>query len=245
MRCSTGRYHQHVIPQDENDANLYRSDQLSLDYQYQKNGKTLSAALFYKDTQRGSRQGQVYGAEVAADVRWSPTLRTQVSYTYLNATVAENENQYASPYDLNYFVRGSASYQFAPQWTLSTIFLHRQGTYYSPVMDRHWDTNLQVYAPQYAPLEQSLRLPDYHTIDISLARVWPLSEQLSAVAFGNVNNLLNHKNVRTVNYNRDYSMPGSMSYSRSGRFTLGWWCSFNDIAQLRASYLLFVSAVMH
>ena len=117
----------------------------------------------------------------------------------------EEAGSLVSPYDLNYFVRGSASYQFAPQWTLSAIFLHRQGTYYSPVTGRSWDNDLQVYAPQYASADQSLRLPDYNTVDINLARVWPLSEELSMVAFGSVNNLLNKRNVRTVNYNRDYS----------------------------------------
>ena len=205
LTLSAGRYHQYVIPQGESADNFYRSDQLSLDYAYEKKGKTLSAALFGKDTRHGDQQEQVYGAEVAADVRWSPKLRTQVSYTYLNATVQDESGSYASPYDLAYFVRGSASYQFAPQWTLSAIFLHRQGTYYAPVTDRNWDSDLQVYAPQYAPADQSLRLPDYNTVDINLARVWPLSEELSMVAFGSVNNLLNKRNVRTVNYNRDYS----------------------------------------
>lgn len=205
LTLSAGRYHQYVIPPDGRADNFYRSDQLSLDYAYEKKGKTLSAAVFGKNTQRGSGQDHIYGAEVAADVRWLSKLRTQVSYTYLNATVREETGSYASPYDLNYFVRGSASYQFAPQWTLSTIFLHRQGTYYAPVTGRSWDNDLRVYAPQYAPADQSLRLPDYNTIDLNLARVWPLSEKLSAVAFGSMNNLLNHRNVRTVNHNRDYS----------------------------------------
>ncbi len=205
LTLSAGRYHQYVIPQGESADNFYRSNQLSLDYAYEKKGKTLSAAVFGKNTQRGSGQDRIYGAEVAADVRWSPKLRTQVSYTYLNATVQDEAGSHASSYDLNYFVRGSASYQFAPQWTLSTIFLHRQGTYYAPVTGRSWDDDLQVYAPQYAPAEQSLRLPDYNTVDINLARVWPLSEKLSAVAFGSVNNLLNNRNVRAVNHNRDYS----------------------------------------
>ena len=205
LTLSAGRYHQYVIPQGESADNFYRSNQLSLDYAYEKKGKTLSAAVFGKNTQRGSGQDRIYGAEVAADVRWSPKLRTQVSYTYLNATVQDEAGSHASSYDLNYFVRGSASYQFAPQWTLSTIFLHRQGTYYAPVTGRSWDDDLQVYAPQYAPMDQSLRLPDYNTVDINLARVWPLSEKLSAVAFGSVNNLLNNRNVRAVNHNRDYS----------------------------------------
>ncbi len=205
LTLSAGRYHQHVVPPDGRTDNFYRSDQLSLDYAYEKKGKTLSAASFGKNTRYGDQQEQVYGAEVAADVRWSSKLRTQVSYTYLNATVREEAVSYASPYDLNYFVRGSASYQFAPQWTLSAIFLHRQGTYYAPVTGREWDSDMQVYAPQYAPADQSLRLPDYNTVDINLARVWPLSEKLSAVAFGSVNNLLNNRNVRTVNHNQDYS----------------------------------------
>ncbi len=205
LTLSAGRYHQYVIPPGESTDNFYRSNQLSLDYAYEKKGKTLSAAVFGKNTQRGSGRDRIYGAEVAADVRWSPKLRTQVSYTYLNAMVQDAAGTHASPYDLNYFVRGSASYQFAPQWTLSTIFLHRQGTYYAPVTGRDWDNDLQIYAPQYAPADQLLRLPDYNTVDINLARVWPLSEKLSAVAFGSVNNLLNNRNVRTVNHNRDYS----------------------------------------
>ena len=42
-------------------------------------------------------------------------------------------------------------------------------------------------------------------MDINVSRGWPLSENLSAVAFGSINNALNHENVRAVNYNADYS----------------------------------------
>ena len=205
LTLSSGRYHQYVIPQSDETNNFYRSDQFSLDYRYQKSGRAITAATFYKHVRRGEVQDRVYGAEVAADVRWSSKLRTQASYTYLNATVHRAETSYASPYDLNYFVRGSISYQLAPQWTLNTLFLHRQGTYYTPVVDRRWEADLAVYQPFYASEDQALRLPDYNTVDLSVSRLWPLSGTWSAVAFGSINNLLNHKNVRDVNYNADYS----------------------------------------
>ena len=148
---------------------------------------------------------QTYGAEAATDIRWSPKLRMQLSNTYLNATVQEGETTVSSPYDLNYFVRGSFTYQISPQWSLSSMFIHRQGTFFQPATDRFWNPNLEVYAPTYAPANQALRLPDYNVIDLSISRVWPLSEKLSAVAFGNINNVLNHRNVRRINYNQDYS----------------------------------------
>ncbi|WKN45707.1 TonB-dependent receptor plug domain-containing protein [Tunicatimonas pelagia] len=204
---SAGRYHQQVIPQSESAASFYCSDQLSLDYQYQRKGKTLSLAVFYKDTQADRVMEQTYGAEAAADIRWSPKLRTQLSYTYLNASVQEEEVSISSPYDLNYFVRGSFTYQISPQWSLSSIFIHRQGTFYQSVVDRVYNSELEVYAPTYASADQALRLPDYNVIDLSISRVWPLSEKLSAVAFGNINNVLNHRNVRGIDYNQDYSQP--------------------------------------
>ncbi|MEM6844819.1 MAG: carboxypeptidase-like regulatory domain-containing protein [Bacteroidota bacterium] len=205
LTFSAGRYHQQVIPQEESAPSFYRSDQLSMDYQYQRKGKILSLAVFYKDSRADEVQQETYGAEAAADIRWSPKLRTQISYTYLNATVKEGETTVSSPYDLNYFVRGSFTYQLSAQWSLSSIFIHRQGTFYQPVIDRSWNDNLEVYVPTYASASQALRLPDYNVVDLSISRVWPLSEKLSAIAFGNINNVLNHRNVRTINYNQDYS----------------------------------------
>ncbi|MEM9832230.1 MAG: TonB-dependent receptor [Bacteroidota bacterium] len=205
LTFSAGRYHQQVIPQEESAPSFYRSDQLSMDYQYQRKGKILSLAVFYKDSRADEVQQETYGAEAAADIRWSPKLRTQISYTYLNATVKEGETTVSSPYDLNYFVRGSFTYQLSAHWSLSSIFIHRQGTFYQPVIDRSWNDNLEVYVPTYASASQALRLPDYNVVDLSISRVWPLSEKLSAVAFGNINNVLNHRNVRTINYNQDYS----------------------------------------
>jgi hypothetical protein len=205
LTFSTGRYHQQVIPQSVLAPSFYRSDQLSLDYRYQRKGKTLSLAVFYKDSRPGELRRQIYGAEMAADIRWSSKLRTQLSYTYLNATVREGEVSFPSPYDLNYFLRGSFSYQLSPQWSLSSIFIHRQGTFYQPVVDRFWNPVLAVYAPAFASANQPLRLPDYNVVDLSVSRIWPLSEKLSAILFGNINNVLNHRNVRTINYNQDYS----------------------------------------
>ncbi|MGB3585583.1 MAG: carboxypeptidase-like regulatory domain-containing protein [Tunicatimonas sp.] len=214
LTLSAGRYHQQVIPQSELASGFYRSDQFSIDYQYQRSGKTISLAIFYKDDRPGKNQQQTYGAEVAADIRWSPKLKTQVSYTYLNATIQENENTFASPYDLNYFVRASSSYQVSSQWSLSGIFIHRQGTQYQPVIGRQWNTDLEVYAPAYAPFNQIQRLPDYSTVDLSISRICPLTEKISAVFFGNINNTLNRQNVRTINYSQDYSQPFNELFSQ-------------------------------
>ncbi|MEM9675818.1 MAG: hypothetical protein AAF992_24725, partial [Bacteroidota bacterium] len=214
LTFSVGRYHQQVIPQSESAASFYRSDQLSLDYRYQRKGKTLSLAVFYKDSRPDEVQEETYGAEAAADIRWSPKLRTQISYTYLNATVQEDEASFPTPYDLNYFIRGSFTYKLNSQWSLSSIFIHRQGTLYQPVVDRLWNSDLEVFAPTYASANQALRLPDYNVMDLSISRIWPLSEKLSAVAFGNINNVLNHRNVRNINYNQDYSQPFNELFSQ-------------------------------
>ena len=214
LTASAGRYHQHVIPQGDNLATFYQSDQFALDYQYQYKQRTLTAALFYKDTHHGAQRSHVYGAEVSADIRWSPKLRTQASYTYLHATVREGDRRFASPYDLSYFTRGSITYRLTPQWTLSTIAQYRQGTHYQPVVGSLWDDELAVHVPQYTAPDQALRLPDYSTVDLSVSRVWPLSGDISMVAFGSINNLLNQQNVRAVSYNEDYTVAFDELFSQ-------------------------------
>ena len=214
LTASVGRYHQYVIPQEDTPSSFYRSHQLALDYQYQRKQRTLTTALFYKETKHGTQRNQVYGAEVSADIRWSSRLRTQASYTYLNATVHDGDRRFASPYDLSYFTRGSVTYKITSQWTLSVIAQYRQGTYYRPVTGSFWNDDLTVYAPQYAAPDQAERLPDYSTIDFSVARVWPLSGDISMVAFGSINNLLNRQNVRAIDYNEDYSVSSNELFSQ-------------------------------
>ena len=204
LTLSAGRYHQYTLPQAEETATFYQSRQLALDYQYESSRYRMDAAVFAKRTQNGSRTNRVYGAEVALRVQWTKKLSTQTSYTYLNATVQENERQYTSPYNLNYFVRANTTYQISPQWTLNAILLHRQGTFYRPVVNQRWDQSLQVYAPTYAPEEEAQRLPGYSTLDLSVSRLWPISERWTAVAFASMNNALNHENVRAINYTSDY-----------------------------------------
>ena len=204
LTLSAGRYHQYTLPQAEETAIFYKSHQLALDYQYENARYRMDAAVFAKRTQNGVRTNRVYGAEMSLRAQWTKKLSTQTSYTYLNATVQESERQYDSPYNLNYFVRANATYQLSPQWTLNAILLHRQGTFYQPVIDRQWDQSLQVYEPTFAPLEETQRLPDYSTLDLSVSRLWPVFDRWTAVAFASVNNALNHENVRAINYTQDY-----------------------------------------
>ena len=212
LKLSTGKYHMHKLPDGDGSGDFLSSTQVSLDYRYQKDNIEVSAATFYKNTDRGAIRDRVYGAELATQVRWTPRLNTQVAYTYLQAT-EKQEISYRSPYDLSYFVNASLAYQLT-NWTLTSTLLFRQGSLYQPVISSQPVASLNVYEPQYAELANAVRLPDYGIVNVSVSRIVAVSERINAVGFANISNVLNRDNVRSFAYNSDYSAASETLFSQ-------------------------------
>ncbi len=205
---SVGNYHKYN-PADANSDQPYLidSEQVALDYAFDNGKLKITSALFYKKAKLGEIENEIYGIESFVSYQLGQKLQASVSLTYLDAEVSEGDLRYPSNYDLDYFAKASLQYKPAEKWTIGASWLFRQGVFYQPLSSTQFDSDLGVFQPFYQPLNQQERLPNYSILDVNISRVFLLSENSNLIAFASVSNAFNRENVRSVNYNFDYTEP--------------------------------------
>lgn len=212
INMSVGRYHKYQLPRGEGSVpHLIKSLQYSADMNYATSALEASFSAFYK---RGLAEGvttAIRGVEWFTRYKFNNSLRLQLSLTSLDAESTQQGGSKPSPYNIHYFIRGNAEYKIKGVWTLTTVFLFRQGSYYYPVAGTAFHESLQVYEPIYA--QDPERLPAYNTIDVSVSRIFLLTQKASAVAFASAGNVCNMKNVRSYTYSHDYSQRQAYLFS--------------------------------
>ena len=204
---AAGKYNKYKMPDAENrQIKLYQSQQLSLDYTFDQPHLKLNAALFTKTIQSDKTKTAIKGAEAYIKTNlFTEHLQSQLAYTYIHGQQQTGQISYPYKYDMDYYIRASLKYQFAQSTDISLIMLHREGNYYQPVQTSNYHERLDVYQPVYTPRDEKKRLPDYNKIDLSISKLWPVSNSFTLITFLNVSNLLNKKNPRSMSYNHDYS----------------------------------------
>jgi hypothetical protein len=202
---SYGRYNKYEFSQGSDTPGFIRSDQVSADLVYTKKASEGTLSLFAKKVIEGDATTQVRGAELYYKYTMSSKLQAQISITTLDAVTETSSMTYSSPYDLKYFIRGNVIWGFRPTWSLSTILLYRQGTFYNPVIDTRFNDQLGVYVPTFAANDQQARLPYYGNISCNMSKLYTIAERFPAVGFIGLSNVINRKNVRGYLYNFDYS----------------------------------------
>jgi len=200
---AAGRYNKYQLPQGETNAPYtIQADQYSLDISRSKKNTEHSLSVFYKKSAYNQTLAVVKGLEWFLKHRFNAHFRGQISVTSLNTTLSQQGTDIPSPYDISYFVRGNFEYKFADTWTLTTVFLFREGSYYVPVSSAVLDPTLGVYNPSYGAPS---RLPNYDIIDLSISKAMLLGNS-SLIAFAGIGNILNFTNVSGYSYNFDYSV---------------------------------------
>ncbi|MEM6321919.1 MAG: TonB-dependent receptor [Bacteroidota bacterium] len=204
--ASVGEYHKFQLPNGESSQiqKLF-SRQYSLDYQGNHKKFKWSAAVYHKDALRNNQPNIIYGAELFGAYQ-GQRLVASVSIASIQSTLKNGEIEYPSNQDLSYFFRSMVQYKINGLWDIGIVYWQRQGRYYRPVSSSYFDEQSNTFAPIYAPLNEGDRIPDYHRFDLSISRIIGLPYG-SAIIYANANNLLDIKNVRSYNYNEDYSEP--------------------------------------
>jgi hypothetical protein len=201
---SAGRYFKYQLPQGESAYPvLLSSKQYSIDLAYTHTHLENSVSVFYKRSEANVVSIQTKGIELYTRYRINPNLKCQLSLTSLDASEQRGVVRKPSPYNIHYFVRGNMEYKIQGTWTITTVFLCRQGSYYYPVTRATYNSTLEAYEPTYH--DRPERLPAYNTIDISISKIFLLAEESTAVAFFSAGNIINKKNVRDHTYNFDYT----------------------------------------
>ncbi|MBT1700671.1 carboxypeptidase-like regulatory domain-containing protein [Fulvivirgaceae bacterium PWU4] len=212
VNVSAGRYHKYQLPQGaRSGSSLIRSFQYSADVNYTTSSLEANFSTFYKRSFVQGVTTDIKGAEVFTRYKISNSLRVQLSLTSLDAIATQSGESQPSPYNIHYFIRGNVEYKIQGTWTITTVFLFRQGSYYYPVTATTFRDDLQVYEPTAA--QDPARLPAYNTIDVSVSKIFALTQKSSAVAFASCGNIFNMKNVRDYTYNYDYSKRDAYLFS--------------------------------
>ncbi|MEP2667399.1 MAG: carboxypeptidase-like regulatory domain-containing protein [Cyclobacteriaceae bacterium] len=209
---ATGTYNKYQLPQGtETDSFIISSLQHSFDLAYNTKKAEVSFSLFHKEAKQTGASTRINGLEVFGRYTAHRNLKAQLSLTSLDANLKENDAPSFSPYDIGYFIRGNVEYKFMGTWTITSVFLFREGSYYTPVISALVDESLNVYKPTFGT---PARLPNYNSIDLSISKLLLIQKKYSSVAFVGLGNLFDFKNVRDYNYNSDYSNQTLDLFSR-------------------------------
>ncbi len=203
-----GEYNKYQLPQNDfDDSFLIKSRQLSLDFLWEgENDNSFSASLFTKKTSTDQEETNIVGSEIFYRTRITPKLSGQFSYTILEGTTVNEEGtEGPSAFDLDYFVRGNLEYRFKGYWSINSTFSFRHGSYHRPIQEVIFDEELNVYQPIFSSVDDTHRLPDYGIINLSVTRLFSVSESMNVIAFGSISNVLNKKNIRSYSYDFDYT----------------------------------------
>jgi hypothetical protein len=210
VNLSAGDYNKYVLQRDRDASGyLLKSRQYSLDVTYLNRTLDLSMSLFKKKIDRSDRQEQLNGLELFGRVKLGDSWRTQVSLTSLNA---HDDRGIGTPYNISYFVRGNVEYKLNGVWTFTVVFLMRGGSYYSPVDATVFHEDSRLFEPLYSSTPS--RLPSYNTVDFSASRIFMLNPKTTAIAFINVSNVADFRNVQSYGYNYDYTVRTDQLFSR-------------------------------
>ncbi len=215
FNLSIGKYHRHILPQgDEMEGTFFESDQVSLDYGFKNSRIEFNTSVFGKRTFRGNSLIRTNGIEIFTAIKWNNKLKSQLSYTLLNGEVEEDESRYPSPFDLAYFIRGNIEFEMPGDLMFNSTFIYRQGTHFQPLNMASFNPELGLYEPTFLSKNQMKRLPDYLLVDLNMSRIWTINDTMGLVTFVGINNLLDRKNIRGINYNMDYSQPFDELFSQ-------------------------------
>ncbi|QSE96910.1 TonB-dependent receptor [Fulvivirga lutea] len=214
LTFAIGNYHRYDFSESEKNL-LNESKQVSIDYNLKNDYMNITASLFGKESITKGIKNELAGIELFLKSKLINKLTGQISYSLIDGISRENNGlEYPNKYDLDYFIRGNLEWRINANWTINSTFSFRQGNYHQPLIGSTYNTNLEVYEPEYAALTNQTRLPHYGIIDISISRIIPIKENLNIICFGTVNNILDKENIRTYQYNFDYTERNNSLFSQ-------------------------------
>ncbi len=199
VTLGTGVYHKNGLMENTGEPFDSESTQQSIDIKRNKNGLELAVSLFDKTGAIDKVKYTARGAEFFTNYRLSSKLSASGSFTFLDAE--STQDRYT--YDLSYFIRGNISYSPGRFWTIESTIVAREGTTLSEVTSANYDGTLDAFEPSYS--EQPIRLAPYSNVGVSVSKIFTISEKMNIIAFASLNNVFDRANVRSFEYNADYS----------------------------------------
>ncbi|MGK7393417.1 MAG: TonB-dependent receptor [Candidatus Cyclobacteriaceae bacterium M3_2C_046] len=213
LNFTAGRAIRTYLPdQFFNQTYQVNSLQSSLEWAHKSEFLDLSIASYFHQKQYEDELVSALGVEVYQAWNW-PKWSLNWSFSSLKYLQSVQNNQALKLMlsDINYFLRGAATYRPWPDFSWQANLVYRQGALFYPVTSAQWDQNLEVYYPVLAVQPQVL--PDYFILNTAMNKNFLLFGQWPVVFFVSINNLFNHKNIRDFAYGTRYETTHPVYFS--------------------------------
>jgi len=197
MKLATGKYYQNIISEDLEENNFVNSVQQSIDFQYNSRKLTLNQSFYRNEFDTKI----VYGSESSINYRLNKKLNMNQNVSFLN-----NDQNF------DWFSRSTLDWKFLPGWSFSAILQFFKSRSYQVISSSTYNEQLGVYRPIYEGTNSHFR--PYRNISLSISKLMQIGESLSSVWFFSLNNALDFKNTRDLEYNFNYSQKDQNYLSR-------------------------------
>lgn len=209
---SAGKYHSYATPNYyQRERTLLASEQIALDYAFQRKDFQLSTALYYKkDTGDFSLNDyekydkiETFGAELALNLPLSSAFSLNVANTSLWQRQFIQSQKRNTALNLPYFVKAQLRYQHPSLLSCALLFTTRPGNHYTAVQGADFFSQANDFRPHFGePFSETF--PAYQRWDFSVNKLFALKNGL-LIAFVSINNILNTENPSAIFYHKDYS----------------------------------------
>ncbi len=227
---SGGQYHNYSTPNFfAQRFELLQSQQVALDYAYQRGRTSLKAAIYYKHETGNRLLSDFTSADrvntFGLEAFWEQDLQKYIRFSISNAFVQQDQfiqdEAYRGELDFSYFLKAALSFNHPKLFSASLMYTSRPGISYTPIVASQASPLVGIYEPIFGNLYSDI-YNNYHRIDISVSRYIPMKRS-ALIPFASVTNLLNRQNEREALHNADYSKLGFDYYQlRTFFFGLVW-----------------------
>ncbi|WP_302304614.1 TonB-dependent receptor [Culturomica massiliensis] len=210
---SIGKYYSNDFMNEFYTYPVQNSFQCTFEYTYFTPRLQIQSALYkkheegYLDINYSSENRvdkQIWGAELMVRFQLSKNVSFQLSNLFLDSKIVNNNNEYRSYDDLNYFIKSLFSYDHPKNFSINVNFFLRPGTYYTPVINSVLNEDIDVYRPEYSNMMNQAQYNNYCTLNLNISKGFK-NKLFSYSIFCSLNNILNRKNQSQVYYNKDYT----------------------------------------
>lgn len=153
--------------------------------------------------------GKAYGVETLFKYD-SSDWTGWIAYTYSRSTrTSPPKAETLFEYDQTHNINLIASKPLTNNWVVASRLRFTTGSPYTPVVDGVFDADSDVYLPVRGEI-YSKRYDNFSQLDLRFDKKWISDEEIWSV-YIDIQNVLNQKNVETVQYSYNYREKGSVS----------------------------------
>jgi len=231
LLLSGGKYHNYSTPSYYSKKyNLLSSYQIALDYSYKRKNTLLKAATYFKN-ETGEQSVNAFfrtdkintfGIELFVEHNFYKFFKFTLANSFIDQKMTIDKKDYHGFKDFNYLLKTTIQYNNPKLFSIALTYTSRPGTFYNNITSSIFDSQTGFYEPIFSENLYSEQYYNYNRFDISLSKYIRLKNN-AFIAFLSLNNILNVKNEKQVQYNADYSIKHFEDYQyRTVYFGLVW-----------------------